>query len=257
MPPRKKKPELTHEEALQKIAELEAALAAKEEAPAPSATPDQMAHIQSLAAALQATRKQANAAKSLAETATQEPVYEVKNLIGATVSVNVTDSRGNPKNIMFATKGVVQYLTGAQIMELYDKYPVLFEKGYLQAPEVLPASHNAVENYDAFIDGVAYDEIDDRIAALDSPDVLIALFYHIENRRFRTEDEDGKPYRDARGKPEIREVPLDAKTRMLAHAIAARVKELTQVEEFIGTDAGGNPLTMMQNVVLLMDGSGE
>lgn len=225
-------PELSREEALARIAELEALLSTQapvDEEVVEKATDEDVSRIKRLEAALKASRKAATAARTLAERATDEPVFEVKNLVGATISIEITDSRGNPKRVMFEKRGDVHFLTATQILEVNERYSEFFDLGYLSAPEVLPDGPNSIYDYEAFIDEMTVEKIDAKVSAITSIDVLLDLYNVIENRRFVIEDENGKPYRDAFGQVEIREVKLDSKTRMLEQAIAARAREIGEI----------------------------
>jgi hypothetical protein len=221
--------ELTHEDALARIAALQKQLDAAAKVTAPPATAadpasdDQLAYIRQLESALVSTRSNATAARRLAERAAQEDVFEVRNAIDMTISIAVRNHRGEEVRVMFPKKGDTQYLTASQILEAQDAYPALFEKGYLAAPDLIPSNINVIEDFGKFLDGLEYDEVHPRINEIDSVEVLMSMYSYIDEQRFITEDDKGMKI-IGRGGPQVSRVPIPAKLHIAQTAIAASRK---------------------------------
>lgn len=210
---------LTPEQAAEMIRALQEQLAEAAATPAPepeTASPEQQAQIRQLQAALLDSRKKEQAAKRLAKQANDEEVFEVKSLIGAAVSVEITDAKGNLKRVVFEQKGAVHFLTAGQIAEVQDRTD-FFERGYLQAPEAVPVNPNTVENYDAFIASLDAESIRDRIAEMDSPETLFSLYHHVEGKRFVEEGN------------EVRQVEITGKEQIVLYTVMERLRSLTGI----------------------------
>jgi hypothetical protein len=210
----------------QVIADLQAQIAAltaqMQTAPAPAAKAEKAEKAEKgerekrLEAALLGSRKRENAARNLASRAANEEVYEVRSAIGATVSVEVSDAKGTLQRMVFEKKGTVQFLTAGQIAEVKGASN-FFDLGYLVAPEFDggEVSPNVIEDYDAFIAGIAPGEVAARVAAIDNGDVLMSLYHHIETMRFEEKDGD------------LVEVPVNPTVKVLLHAVLDRLRALT------------------------------
>jgi hypothetical protein len=201
---------VTPEQAQKLIAELQAKLAA---ATSPAATSDD---VKSASAALSASKARKIAEAKNARDGINEPVHEVKSLIGATVWVSVTDSRGDKEHKQFEQRGAVQFLTESQIAEIRDNTPY-FDRGYLLAPSVVEKNANVIEDYDKYIKGLDSDTINQEIARVEDTGVLLGLYHHIENLRYKVEG------------TELVKLPIDAKYMMVLHAVMDRVGSLTGV----------------------------
>jgi hypothetical protein len=208
---------VTPEQAAALIAELQGKLSA---ATAEGATSED---VKSASAALSASKARKIAEAKNARDGITDKVYEVKNLVGATVWVAVTNSRGDKEHRQFEQRGAVQFLTEAQIAEIRDETP-FFENGYLAAPAIVEPNYNAIEDYDQFIRRLDADSVNDRIAQIDNAEVLLGLYHHIENKRFKVEG------------LELVKLPIDAKTTMVLHAVMDRVGSLTGVN-YSATDS--------------------
>jgi hypothetical protein len=206
--------EMTLEEALRRIAELEEKSAREDTAA------EDTDRVRALESALIASRGATNAAKRLARESTNEEVYAVTSLVGAMLSAEVTDSRGAAKRVTWDEKGAVEYLTAGQIAEVKSKCP-FFDTGYLSAPEVVPVNPNQIESYDTFIEGIDINTASHRIDQIDSPDVLWGLFHFIENSRFEVVTEEGRPTVKAKN--------IAGKAQVVHFAVMQRLRELTGI----------------------------
>jgi hypothetical protein len=201
---------VTPEQAQVMIAELQAKLAA---ATAPAATSDD---VKSASTALSTSKARKIAEAKNARDGINEPVFEVKNLIGATIWVSVTDSRGDKEHKQFEQRGAVQFLTESQIAEVRDNTPY-FDMGYLLAADVVERNVNVIEDYDQYIKGLDSDTINQSVAQIENAEVLLGIYHHIENKRYKLEG------------TELVKLPIDAKYMMVLHAVMDRVGSLTGV----------------------------
>lgn len=201
---------VTPEQAQALIAELQAKLSA---ATAVGATSED---VKSASTALIASKARKIAEAKNAREGITDKVYEVKNLVGATVWVAVTNARGEKEHRQFENKGSVQFLTESQIAEIRDATQ-FFDKGYLAAPDVVEHNANVIDDYDQFIRKLDADDVSARINQIDNPEVLLGLYHHIENKRFKVEG------------LELVKLAIDAKTTMVLHAVMDRVGSLTGV----------------------------
>lgn len=146
----------------------------------------------------------------------KDEVYEVKNLLGATIFVAVSNARGEKEYLQFENKGSVQYLTAAQIAEVQDAVPY-FENGFLAAPGLVASNDNMIEDYDKFVQSLDSDKVAERIASITSADVLLGLYNHLETKRWKVE-----------GTELVKQV-IDNKSLMVLHAVADRASTLTGI----------------------------
>lgn len=199
---------VTPEEAAALIQALQSKLA---KASSEDASPEDVEEVK---AALVANAQKSVTQRKNAGQGMKDPVYEVKNLIGATIFVAVSNARGEKEHRQFENKGAVQYLTAAQIAEVEVETPY-FLNGYLSAPGLVAANDNMIDDYDKFIQSLDPDKVTDRVGAISSADVLLGLFNHIETKRWKVQ-----------GTELVKQV-IDSKSLMVLHAVADRASALT------------------------------
>lgn len=173
--------------------------------------------VRELESALISVNNRAQAAKKLAEQAADDTVYEVRLVKDLSFSVFPRDRRGDVVRFNFPKKGAVHYMTAAQIFEVKTDYPWVFDDGYLVAPDVVEPSANAIEDYDEFLSAIPYDEIVPRLEEIRAPDVLRALYHHIDGLRFEVTEE-GVVRRE-----------IDGKLGVIQHALAERFRTLSGI----------------------------
>lgn len=118
----------------------------------------------------------------------------VENVIGYSVAFPVTDPHtGNSRHISLAKLGDFAMLCRAEVREAMEKYPHLFERGYLSAPAHVADSVNAIRDVRAWIEGLANEEIPTRVGAITSLPTLYKVFHWIEDQRFSHVDANGNP----------------------------------------------------------------
>ncbi len=221
--------ELTREQALAEIQKLRAQLEAAQQKPvveaAPAASPEQLAELAALRSAVIASHNRENAAKRLAEQASNEAVFEVRNVVDMALSALVRDTRGHEMVIQWPQRGSIQYLTAAQVFELQERTRAFFDKGYLVAPELVAPSVNLIEDFDKFI-AEGPEATTPVIAEMDSVDVLTALYHHINSLRFRITDDVSTIPSGASG---LVHVPLAPQVEVTLHAVTKRVFDLTKI----------------------------
>ena len=201
---------LTPEQAAALIQELQAKLA---KASGEEATAED---VEDAKAALIASSQKRMTERKNAGAGMTDEVYEVKNLIGAMIFVAVTDARGQKEYRQFENKGSVQFLTAAQIAEVDDATPY-FKNGYLSAPGLVAANDNMIDDYDKFVQSLDAEKVSDRINAITNADVLLGLFNHLENKRWKVVG------------TELVKQTIDAKSLMVLNAVADRASTLTGV----------------------------
>lgn len=163
----------------------------------------------------------------------EEPKYKIVNTMGSSVSFEVTNpTTGNKEPVHLHERGHFKELTLAQITDLRDRHPFLFDDGLVSAPDVVPDSPNVIPNIGKFVADLSFDDIDERIAAITSPDVLWALWNHIETQRFTNVDANGVTLTEKEGeitRPVMKEVVVSPKLRTLQMAVQGRITALTTV----------------------------
>lgn len=184
---------------------------------------------QALAAALQASRGEVEAARIAKSSPVQETLYPVTNVSNSMVSVEITNDRGEPERVLFRERLAVRMLTARQIREIHDKNPKIFDGGFLSAPEIIEDSPNVIRDIDGFVETLDYEDIIPRVAQITEMAPLMALYGYLENRRFVSTDANGKSLTDAEGLPTVEEVPLNAKETTLLMAVRNRLQELTKI----------------------------
>jgi hypothetical protein len=174
-------------------AELEAELAAlrkevsarsKQEAPAADAIEQLLEQNRRLAAALQDSRREAEAARSSVGNPTGEAFHAVKNEADRGVIVDVTDAFGRSKRIRFDRRGATHQLTAGQIEEIRINSAWLFDQGYLSVPGYMPSNPNVTGDPAGFVASMKMDEIASRVADIGSKAALQAIYNHLESLRF-------------------------------------------------------------------------
>lgn len=225
---------LSKKELLEHIAQLQAKSEATvaPEAPAPVAeTVPQTAtiNVQDLMAALIAARE-VQATPAPTEDGT---TYKLINASGMALGIQVTDERsGAVRTYSLPKSGDFCKLTRGQVDELREKAPHFFERGYVSVPDLMEDNSNVIRNPDKFLAELKFDDIDTRISAISSKDTLFMLFNHIENKRFRHEDDRGQPLKEKIGGEEllvIKEVKLDPKLAAVERAVKTRLEEVSGI----------------------------
>jgi hypothetical protein len=201
---------LTPEQAAALIQELQAKLA---KAASEDASVEDVADAK---AALVASAQKNVTLRKNAGQGLKDEVYEVKNLLGATIFVAVSNARGEKEYLQFENKGSVQYLTAAQIAEVQDATPY-FKNGFLGAPGMVETNDNMIEDYDKFVQSLDADKVTERVAAISNADVLLGLYNHLETKRWKVE-----------GTELVKQV-IDTKSLMVLHAVADRASTLTGI----------------------------
>lgn len=201
---------LTSEQAAALIQELQVKLA-KATAEGASETDVEVAKAALVASAQKNVTLRKNAGQGM-----KDEVYEVKNLLGATIFVGVSNARGEKEYLQFENKGSVQYLTAAQIAEVQDATPY-FKNGFLGAPGLVAANDNMIEDYDQFVQSLDSDKVAERISSITNADVLLGLYNHLETKRWKVE-----------GTELVKQV-VDSKSLMVLHAVADRASILTGI----------------------------
>lgn len=179
--------------------------------------------IDQLTQALVASRTQ-NAA--IAQGGRGDEVFAVTNMGLAGIGFNVFDDRGVVREFYLPQKGSIVYLTRAQILELQQKAPQYFDKGYISAPEIVPPTANTIPDYDAFLRSLPVNDIKSRVGALDSIEQLYNIYAHIEAQRFTDTDASGQKLKDNEGRPRLEIVELDPKLLLVQAAIKQRLMVL-------------------------------
>ncbi len=113
-------------------------------------------------------------------------LYEVTSLVGAALSVEVTDKWGTPIRLYWQQRKSTLSLPVAQIKEIEEKRG-LFAKGYLYCPGLMDNSVNTILDHQVFIDSIPENEVKAKIAAITNTDVLHGLYNFVESSRFRVE----------------------------------------------------------------------
>lgn len=198
---------------------------------APSREDEQAAMIQRL----MEQNQQLMAALSLSQVGkkAEEPKYKVINVMGSSVSFQVVNPvTGQKEPVHLLERGNFKELTIAQITDLRDRHPFLFDDGFLSAPDVIEDSPNVIPNIGQFVETIEFDDIDARVATITSPDVLWAIWNHIETQRFTNVDANGVALTENDAgviRPAIKEVVVSPKLRALEMAVQGRITALTNV----------------------------
>lgn len=119
-------------------------------------------------------------------------------------------------------------LTAAQIAEIKESTPKLFSKGLLSVPDLMPDNHNHIPDFDTFLAKLTVNDVEDRVARIDSTRTLWFLYSECENRSIRTHDDQGKAFTDGSGKPIAKTVKLPPVLSILKEAVQRRLSEHTE-----------------------------
>lgn len=163
-----------------------------------------------------------------------EPKHRVVCATGSYVSFEVTNALGQKEGVHLAGRGEYKDLTQAQILEVKDRFPFLFEDGFISCPSLFEDNLNVVIDIQKFVDGLGYDEINKRISQITSPDTLWAIWNHIESKRFTAVDANDEPLKDKEGQPVMKELDLSAKETATALAVQRRITDLTNTRPSMG-----------------------
>jgi hypothetical protein len=154
--------------------------------------------VEALTSALLATR---HAPKSNEPDAT---TFRLENVSGMALGIEVTNERtGQIKTFSLSRRGEFCMLTLGEIAELREKAPHFFQLGYVHVPHEGLTNPNVVRNIDEFVDSLEYETIDARIGTITSLDTLFAIYNHIENKRFLSEDSNGQPLTERQGDKQV------------------------------------------------------
>lgn len=162
----------------------------------------------------------------------KEETYTVSNVAGTYVWVRFHDSRGNLVERNLSGRGAELELTAAQIAEVQDERPDLFEQGFLSAPEIIPDNANTIRDFDKFLNSLDLNTLRQSLAEIDSANTLSSLIDYIESKRFVHENSDGEAFiqlePDGTKHAIMKEQELDSK---LAAIKAGLIERLTQLKD--------------------------
>lgn len=218
---------------------LRARLEAAEEAQADSAVDDELLarldaleqRNNALMTALNGERAAKDRLREVGkERSGDEETYTVENVGGTNIWVRVHDHRGVEIRKVFEGMGAKHDLTAGQIAEIQNERPDLFSRGMLSAPDVIPDSPNVIRDFDEFLDAGTMEEVTESVRTLTDERTLLRLNDYIESKKFRTEDEEGRPFQnidDAGSKHAyMEEVELPARYAAIQAAIRERLQRV-------------------------------
>lgn len=199
---------------------------APEPVQAPSENEDRIADLErkleQVTAALLASRANMNSA------AEEDPHFDLVNLIGANFVVKVQDRHGHERSFRLRGRGDKHPVTAEEFDYLRDKNPDLFEKGYLSAPDLMEENPNVIHDI-ASLAELPMDEISDRIMAITERSILFQIFNWVENQRFVSTDENGRPLLDEEGAPRLEELDLSPNLIALENAVRRRMATIARI----------------------------
>lgn len=167
-----------------------------------------------------------------------EPTYPVENVAEISIGFTVFDEKLRmDRDYLLKKQGDKVWLTAVQIEQLKRAAPGMFERGQLACPDFVAENANVIRDYESFLAGLTIETLHSRIQELTSLAVLYSLFNHIETKRFRDTDDEGKPLTDKEGKPRLQQVPLPPVLMLAQAAVQQRVAELGSDLVLSTTDA--------------------
>jgi hypothetical protein len=207
---------------LVELLEKQSAAPAKEpEAPAASVD------VTALMAAIVASQK----AQEHAPPPSEDRVYKVVNAKAQALGFECRDEKtGAMRQYSLPMQGDFVLLPKSQIEDLQQRFPALFDSGYLAVPDLLAMNANHILNFEKFCTDIADNDIESRIDQVTDQGTLWALFNHIENKRFVTTDAQGQPLTTGKDRDKmfvVQEISLSPKLTRIEMAVKRRLEALT------------------------------
>jgi len=167
----------------------------------------------------------------------KEQTYPVICASNTSVAFEVPEGNGDRiKSVLLNNKGDEKYLTHKQIAYLQESHPKLFSRGLVSVPDVVADNPNVIMDVQSFLDSLSIDELNDKIASIDSIVTLRSVFEFLETKRLVDKDEDGKPLVNDDDEIIIKTVPLPPKESAALTLVIERIREITGVA--ISMDGG-------------------